>query len=59
MTLIEFQKERAGSIDSYVQLRNFSLREASPEESCDQPKIAVKASQLLKYALQVTRGMVS
>jgi serine/threonine protein kinase len=55
-TLVEFQRDRAKSIDSYCQLRSYSLQSDSlnlPVEA----KISVKASQLLKFAIQAIRGM--
>ena len=55
---MEFQRDRAKSIDSYCQLRSYSLQSDSlnlPVEA----KISVKASQLLKFAIQAIRGMVS
>ena len=58
LTLVEFQKERSGSIDSYVQLRKHSLLTDDGYTAPDQ-KIAIKTSQLLKFAIQVVRGMVS
>ena len=58
LTLVEFQKERSGSIDSYVQLRKLSLVTDDGYAAPDQ-KIAIKPSQLLKFAIQVVRGMVS
>lgn len=58
LTLVEFQKERSGSVDSYVQLRKLSV---VTDDGCVPPdqKIAIKPSQLLKFAIQVVRGMVS
>lgn len=58
LTLVEFQKERSGSIDSYVQLRKLSVATDDGYVPPDQ-KIAIKPSQLLKFAIQVVRGMVS
>lgn len=58
LTLVEFQKERSGSIDSYVQLRKLSIATDDGYVPPDQ-KIAIKPSQLLKFAIQAVRGMVS
>ena len=58
LTLVEFQKERSGSVDSYVQLRKLSIVTDDGYVPPDQ-KIAIKPSQLLKFAIQVVRGMVS
>lgn len=61
LTLVEFQKERSGSIDSYVQLRKLSVHSVGTDDGYTAPdqKIAIKPSQLLKFAIQVVRGMVS
>ena len=59
LTLVEFQLERSGSIDSYVQLRHRSFSRGGSPDTPQDHKIILKPSQLLKFALQVSRGMVS
>ena len=59
LTLVEFQLERSGSIDSYVQLRHHSFSKGGSPDTPQDPQIVLKPSQLLKFALQVSRGMVS
>jgi serine/threonine protein kinase len=57
LTLVEFQKERAGSIDSYVQLKALSVSQDDYHDMPIEAKIRIKPSQLLKFAIQAVRGM--
>ena len=53
VTLLQFQKVREGSVESYSRLRGLSSN-----HPCSDYKISMKGSQLLKFAAQVTHGMV-
>ena len=57
-SLTDFQKMRLGHINSYVQLAVTGVgRDGSlvPDESCT---VYLKPSQLLRFAVQIAKGMV-